>query len=108
MPKEGENILKFNNFHKQQAVPFVKYADFEAITKKVQGCKPNDDNSKTGPIRLMKTVAMDTKSYVAIRISIVNQFKHIRVKMPFTNSWKRCLKKLSTVKVLSRKGLTNH
>ena len=45
MPKEGENILKFNNFHKQQAVPFVIYADFEAITKKVQGCKPNDDTS---------------------------------------------------------------
>ena len=39
MPKQGENILKFNNFHKQLPVPFVIYADFEAITKKVQGCK---------------------------------------------------------------------
>ena len=47
MPKEDENILKFNNFHQQQAVPFVKYAGFEAITKKVQGCKPNDDKSYT-------------------------------------------------------------
>ena len=47
MPKEGENILKFNNFHKQQAVRFVIYAGFEAITKKVQGCKPNDDKSYT-------------------------------------------------------------
>ena len=47
MPKEGENILKFNNFLKQQAVPFVIYADLEAITKKVQGCKPNDDKSYT-------------------------------------------------------------
>ena len=47
MPKEGENILKFNNFYKQQAVPFVIYADFEAITKKVQGCKPNDHKSYT-------------------------------------------------------------
>ena len=37
MPKQGENILKFNNFHKQLPVPFVIYADFEAITKKVQG-----------------------------------------------------------------------
>ena len=34
MPKQGENILKFNNFHKQLAVPFIIYADFEAITKK--------------------------------------------------------------------------
>ena len=47
MPKEGENILKFNNFHKRQAVPFVIYADFEAIMNKVQGCKPNDDKSYT-------------------------------------------------------------
>ena len=35
MPKQGENILKFHNFHKQLPVPFVIYADFEAITKKV-------------------------------------------------------------------------
>ena len=39
MPKQGENILKFNSFHKQLPVPFVIYADFEAITKKVQGCE---------------------------------------------------------------------
>ena len=39
MPKQGANILKFNNFHKQLPVPFVIYADFEAITKKVQGCE---------------------------------------------------------------------
>ena len=39
MPKKGENILRFNNFHKQLPVPFVIYADFEVITKKVQGCK---------------------------------------------------------------------
>ena len=34
MPKQGENIIKFNNFHKQLAVLFVIYADFEAIRKK--------------------------------------------------------------------------
>ena len=28
-------------------VPFVIYADFEAITKKVQGCRPNDNKSYT-------------------------------------------------------------
>ena len=42
MPKQGENILKFNNFHKQLPVPFVIYADFEAITKKVQGCESEE------------------------------------------------------------------
>ena len=43
MPKQGENILKFNNFHKQLPVPFVIYADFEAITKKMQGCKQSEE-----------------------------------------------------------------
>ena len=47
MPEKGDNILKFNNFHKQQPVPFVIYADFEAITEKVQGCQPNNDKSYT-------------------------------------------------------------
>ena len=36
MPKQGENILRVNNFHKQLPGPFAIYADFEAITKKVQ------------------------------------------------------------------------
>ena len=43
MPKQGENILKFNNFHKQLPVPFVIYADYEAITKKVQGCEQSEE-----------------------------------------------------------------
>ena len=43
MPKKGENILRFNNFHKQLPVPFVLYADFETITKKVQGCEQNGE-----------------------------------------------------------------
>ena len=47
MPDKNNNILKFNNFYKQQAVPFVIYADFEAITEKVQGCIPSDDKSYT-------------------------------------------------------------
>ena len=47
MPDKNNNILKFNNFHKQQAVPFVIYADFEAITEKIQGCKQNNDSSYT-------------------------------------------------------------
>ena len=46
MPKKGENILRFNSFHKQLPVPFVIYADFEAITKKVQGCRQSEDMEK--------------------------------------------------------------
>ena len=47
MPTKDNNILKFNNFHKQQPVPFVIYADFEAITEKVQGCQPDSNKSYT-------------------------------------------------------------
>ena len=46
MPEEGENV-KFRNFQKQQAVPFVIYADFEAITEKVDSCQPSDKKSYT-------------------------------------------------------------
>ena len=46
MLKKGENILKFNNFHKQLPVPFVICADFEAITKKVQGRKQSEEMEK--------------------------------------------------------------
>ena len=45
MPTKDNSILKFNNFHKQLAVPFVIYADFEAITEKIHGCQPNNDKS---------------------------------------------------------------
>ena len=47
MPEKGNNILKYNNFHKQQQVPFVIYADFEAITEKISGCQPNNNESYT-------------------------------------------------------------
>ena len=47
MPDKNNNTLKFNNFHKQQPVPFVIYADFEAITEKISGCQPNNNKSFT-------------------------------------------------------------
>ena len=47
MPDKNNNILKFNNHHKQMQVPFVIYADIEAITEKIQGCQQNNDKSYT-------------------------------------------------------------
>lgn len=35
MPEEGKSTLSFKNFHKQMNVPFVIYADFECVLKKV-------------------------------------------------------------------------
>ena len=115
MPKQGENILKFNNFHKQLPVPFIIYADFEAITKKVQGCEQSEEIKKkknkrsyTEAYQTHEDCGMYIRSYVATMTNIVNQFKRIEVKMPFTNSWKRCLKRLNTAKVSLRNSSTNH
>ncbi|XP_068671057.1 uncharacterized protein [Montipora foliosa] len=47
MPAKDNNILKFNNFHKQLPVPFVIYSDFQGFTEKIHGCQPNDDKSYT-------------------------------------------------------------
>ena len=46
MPKEGSKV-QFQNYYKQLPVPFVIYADFEAITEKVSGCQPDDAKSYT-------------------------------------------------------------
>ena len=46
MPEKGDKVY-FKNHHKQLPVPFVIYADFEALTEKVQGCQPNNEKSYT-------------------------------------------------------------
>jgi len=54
LPKKGE-VYEFNNWQKMQKVPFVIYADFEAILPKVQGAKPNPNNSYTEKTEKHKT-----------------------------------------------------
>ena len=47
MPKEGENKLAFQNYHKQLPAPYIIYADFEALTAKVEGPEPDPAKSNT-------------------------------------------------------------
>ena len=47
MPRKGNNILQFQNYHKQMPAPFIIFAELEAITKKIQGCQPNNTQSYT-------------------------------------------------------------
>ena len=115
MPKQGENVLKFNNFHKQLSVPFVINADFEAITKKVQGCKQSEEmenkKNKRSYMEAYQTHEDCGYGYNLVccyRRDIVNQSKHIEVKMLFTNLWTRCSKRLNTAKLLLRNVSTNH
>ena len=42
-PKQDENKMTFKNFHKQMKAPYVVYADFECILRKMSMCEP--DNS---------------------------------------------------------------
>ena len=46
MPEKGDKVY-FKNHHKQLPVSFVIYADFEALTEKIQGCQPNNEKSYT-------------------------------------------------------------
>ena len=39
MPEKGKNKVTFQNCNKQMKVPYVVYADFEAILHKIQGCE---------------------------------------------------------------------
>ena len=115
MPKEGENILKFNKFHKQLPVLFVIYADFEAITKKKskkkQTKKPIEMRRREctlKPTKLMKIVAANIRSYIAMMTNIASQSKRIEAKTLSTKSWKRCSKRLNTAKTLLSNISTNH
>ena len=46
MPNEDENRVEFINHRKQIPVPFVIYADFEAITKKNKKCDVNESKDE--------------------------------------------------------------
>ena len=46
MLKKGSTV-QFKNFHKQLPAQFVIYADFEAITEKVDSCQPDSNKSYT-------------------------------------------------------------
>ncbi|KAK3791050.1 hypothetical protein RRG08_010454 [Elysia crispata] len=49
MPEEGKNKFTFQNHHKQLPAPYIIYADFEALTTKVEG--PELDPSKSNTRR---------------------------------------------------------
>ena len=46
LPKEGDKVY-FKNHQKQLPAPFTIYADFEAITKKINSCQPSNEKSFT-------------------------------------------------------------
>ena len=49
LSSDTENVLIFKDFHKTQKVPFVIYADFECVNRKIPSCSPNPESSHTTP-----------------------------------------------------------
>ena len=47
MPEGGKNKLAFQNHHKQLPAPYIIYADFEALTTKVEGPELDPTKSNT-------------------------------------------------------------
>ena len=47
MPKEGENKMAFKNHYKQMKAPYVVYADFECIARKIATCESDNKRSFT-------------------------------------------------------------
>jgi len=50
LPKKGSKIY-FKNYYRKMPVPFVIYADFEALTEKIDSCIPNNNKSFTDPYK---------------------------------------------------------
>ena len=46
MPEEGKNILKFQNHRKQMRVPYIIYADFEALNVPVKNEDLEESNTR--------------------------------------------------------------
>ena len=64
MPEEGKTKLAFQNHHKQLPAPYIIYADFEALTTKVEG--PELDPTKSNTQRIQHHEAC-SYSYIVVR-----------------------------------------
>ena len=47
IPEEGKNTLSFQNHNKKMKVPYVIYADFEALVRKIPGCERGPEREQT-------------------------------------------------------------
>ena len=103
MPKEGENILAFKNYQKQMKAPYVIYADFEALVKKIQGRERDPEKGKN------KSYTEKTERHEACGYSFVVVRSDGKVTGPFVyrgeNAVRSFLKRLVIVKDKIRENL---
>ena len=68
MPEEGKNTLSFQNHHKQMEVPYVIYADFEALVRKIPGCEIGPESKKKSYTEKTEWHEACGYSYMVVRI----------------------------------------
>ena len=67
MPEEGKNTLYFKNYHKQMKVPYVIYADFEALVRKIPGCELGPESKKKSSTEKTEWHVACGYSYIVVR-----------------------------------------
>ena len=67
MPEEGKNILAFQNYHKQMKAPYVIYADFEALVKKIPGCEREPESKNKSYTEKTEWHEACGYSYIVVR-----------------------------------------
>lgn len=97
MPEKGSKVI-FKNYHKQQAVPFVIFSDFEAIVEKVHGCQPSKEKSYTEAYQKHTDCGYGYKVVCCYDDNYHKPAQNYRGEKLFTNSWKRCYRKLNIAK----------
>jgi len=90
-PKKGSAIT-FKNYHKQLPVPFVIYADFEAITQTIDSCQLNDENSFSERYQKYKDCGYGYKLVCCYddKYSKTIQFYKDENAVQYKNFWKLC------------------
>ena len=68
MPEEGKNTLSFRNHHKQMKVPYVIYADIEALIRKILGCEIGPEGKKKSYTEKTEWHEACGNSYMVVRI----------------------------------------
>ena len=108
MPTKDNSILKFNNFHKQLAVPFVIYADFEAITEKIHGCQPNNDKSYTEAYQKHVDISYGYKIICCLNDKYTKPIQIYRGKKAVYKFMEAMLEEVKYCKKVMKKNSTNH
>ena len=65
MPNPDKSLLEFQNWHRQMKVPFVIYADFESIIKKIEGPSLDPNKSNTQKTQIHEACGF---SYIVVRL----------------------------------------